>query len=136
MTRGAISELLFVPWQFDVIPAPQFVDWPYANAGQSTPSCDQQRIALLRAANLLGEDMVGADHVAPALDLALEQGGRGFGRLLVGRDSVHAAIRVNVFFTLGSASASRSAALSLSTIGRGVPAGANSMCQKSRSSFL
>ena len=31
-----------------------------------------QRIALLLTTNLLNRDMVGADHVAPALDLALE----------------------------------------------------------------
>jgi hypothetical protein len=41
-----------------------------------------------------------------------------------------------VLRTLASASAWRSAALSRSTIGRGVPAGTSSMCQKSRSSFL
>ena len=41
-----------------------------------------------------------------------------------------------VFCTRASASAVRSAALSLSTIGRGVPAGASSMCQKSMLSFL
>ena len=41
-----------------------------------------------------------------------------------------------VLCTRSSASAARSAVLSLSMIGRGVPAGASSMCQKSRSSFL
>jgi diaminopimelate decarboxylase len=34
--------------------------------------------------DLLGRDIVGADHVAPELDLALEQRGRGFGRFLFG----------------------------------------------------
>src|SRR5262245_31023409 len=41
-----------------------------------------------------------------------------------------------VLRTLGSASAARNAVLSLLTIGRGVPAGASSMCQKSISRFL
>src|SRR6516165_6279532 len=35
--------------------------------------------------DLLSRDMVGADHVAPELDLTLEQRGRGFGRFLFGR---------------------------------------------------
>src|SRR5262245_59798682 len=42
----------------------------------------------------------------------------------------------NVLRTVASASAWRSAALSRSTIGPGVPAGANRMCQNPRSSFL
>src|SRR5437660_12644322 len=37
-------------------------------------------------------DVVGADHVAPQLDLALEQRARGLGRFLLGRVEVHAAI--------------------------------------------
>src|SRR4029453_15430605 len=42
--------------------------------------------------SLLRRDVVGADHLAPELELALEQGARGFRRLLVGRKQLHAAV--------------------------------------------
>jgi len=41
------------------------------------------RLLLTRRTNLLSCDMVGADHVAPKLDLALEQCARGLRRFLI-----------------------------------------------------
>src|SRR5262249_43879357 len=41
---------------------------------------------------LLRRDVVGADHLAPELELALEQRGGGFRRLLVGGKHIHAAL--------------------------------------------
>src|SRR5215813_11979100 len=41
---------------------------------------------------LLRCDVVGADHLAPELELALEQCAGGFRRLLVGRKHIHAAL--------------------------------------------
>src|SRR5262245_26545310 len=85
--------------------------------------------------HLLRGDVVGADDVAPELDLALELRARCFRRLLVGREQLMPPSS-NVLRTVASASAWRSAALSRSTIGPGVPAGTNRMCQNPRSSFL
>src|SRR5262245_12341071 len=44
-----------------------------------------------RRGSLLSRDVVGADHVAPELELALKQRARHFRRLLVGRKQIHAA---------------------------------------------
>ena len=39
--------------------------------------------------------MVGADHIAPELDLALEQGARSLRRFLILRITIHAALGTN-----------------------------------------
>ena len=78
--------------------------------------------------------MVGADHVTPEFDFSLQQRGGGLGRFLVARVQIHAAVGKKLLH-LSIVERNRSALLSLSTIGRGVLAGASSMCQKSILSF-
>src|SRR6516225_3808458 len=61
---------------------------------------------------LLCRDIVGADHVAPKLDLALEQCTRGRGRQLVWRIWVHAALGKGLLrFRVGERSAQRAVEL-------------------------
>src|SRR5262249_7262031 len=48
----------------------------------------------LRTLLRLGRNMVGPDHIAPELDFALKQSGRRFGRFLIVRVQIHAAIGV------------------------------------------
>src|SRR5215467_12230041 len=50
------------------------------------------RLRGTRQVALLSGDVVGADCLAPELELALEQRGRGFRRLLVGGKHIHAAL--------------------------------------------
>src|SRR5215510_9950666 len=50
------------------------------------------RLRGTRQVPLLRRDVVGADHLAPELELALEQRGGGFRRLLVGGKHIHAAL--------------------------------------------
>jgi hypothetical protein len=45
-----------------------------------------------RLGSLLSRDVVGADHIAPELDLALEQRARGFRRSLCRWERVHATV--------------------------------------------
>src|SRR5664279_4014109 len=49
------------------------------------------RISLSQTLLLCG-DLVGADHLAPELDLIFEQGTRDLGRLLAGSEFIHTAI--------------------------------------------
>src|SRR6516162_11748159 len=59
---------------------------------RSSYACwSKHRLRSHRRLALLHRDVVGADHLAPELELALEQRARGFRRLLVGRKHVHAA---------------------------------------------
>ena len=85
--------------------------------------------------HLLRLDVVGADHVAPARDLALEHGAGDLGRLPAGRIELHAGLGKGVL-DLGVGERMAERGVDLSMIGRGVPAGANMMCQNSRSRFL
>src|SRR5262245_62354360 len=50
------------------------------------------RLRGTRQVALLSGDVVGADYLAPELELALEQRGGGFRRLLVGGKHIHAAL--------------------------------------------
>src|SRR5690349_6630802 len=73
----------------------RLVIWPLSSA-KRTSAGDCRTIAIYEYTpwqpSLLRRDVVGADHIAPELELALEQRARGFRRLLVRCKHLHAAL--------------------------------------------
>src|SRR3974377_1424729 len=69
----------------------------------SPPLPENRKTALLSR-----HDVVGADYIAPALDLALQQSTRGLGRFFIRRVFVHATLRIGLAHVgIGERSAQR-----------------------------